>query len=134
MGQQARREENLIARSLRDFGRNVATGFVGVNDWRQDAVDLVEDIRVDLVDWAVENAKGLIIAFCLLFWIGLTIWFIQRITGEVDGGHIVASLIFAAITSAVAGIPIAVLSLLLLFLGSLLFKVVTPLVFFLPVL
>lgn len=131
-------EESFVARSIRVYRANVAGGFRRANQWRRASVEWVEVKLIDLARWQGAHKVGLIVWLGVVIWLGLTGWFVADWSRGKIEGNVVQTGVGGLIGGAVLGLVVSALAALLAFVAILVvnqvFRLLTPLVLFLPLL
>jgi hypothetical protein len=133
-----RSSETLIARDIRLFGQNVANGFRRAVDWRRRSAEWADNLFASFHGWLRENVRAIIFGLALVLYIGLIGWYIlDAMQGRIKG-DVVQTGVGGLFGAAIVGLVISPLVALIIFLTILLlnwaFKLLTPIILFVPML
>lgn len=132
----AKRKETFIVRPFRLLGRNAVQAFKRANDWREDAVDWMQDSLEDVREWQLEYWWPSTFWLGVVIWLGLLIWFIvDWAGGRVDGSGAqtgVGAIIGGGVLSLIASPLIALVLLVGLLLFNYVFMLIAPILAFIP--
>jgi predicted nucleic acid-binding Zn-ribbon protein len=129
-------KQTFISLAFRQFKKNCLDFFGKANANRRSVHQRIDNLITGFNDWLKENLKVIVLVLALFIYLGLLAWFIiEWLSGKVQGSAVrtgVGGLIGAAIVGLIVSPICAFLVFLSLFVFNCLFKVITPVILFPP--